>query len=232
METRRERQRVALAAEIKQTARRLMAEHGTAGVSLRLIAREIGMSAPSLYHYYPSYDALVTALLVDGFNALADELAQRAASQPAPAQALQAVIVGFRGWALQHPIDFQLLFGNPLPGYQAPREVTVPAVVRSYVILAGALHAALPGGSPAMAERAAIPAVILEHLEQLREQHAYTVGPDVLYATLSLWTRMHGCVMLELYHHLQPAVGDVDAFYRSEMTQALRILGIEPPDSS
>lgn len=231
MDTRRDRQRTALIAEIKDTARRLMAEHGTAGVSLRLIARELGMSAPSLYHYYASYDALITALLVDAFNALADELARAGDdhAQP-PAEQLMTAAMAFRAWALQRPIDFQLMYGNPIPGYHAPREVTVPAVVRSYTIVAALLDAALAGDEQGVAaEFGTIPPTIVAHLSQLREQNNYEVSNHVLYATLVLWTRMYGCVMLELYNHLQPSVGDVDAFYRIQIVQTLRAAGVEIP---
>lgn len=228
MSTRRDRQRIALIVEIKDTARRLMAEHGTAGVSLRLIARELGMSAPSLYHYYPAYDALITALLVDAFNALADELARAGETVQPPAEQLLSAALAFRTWALHRPIDFQLMYGNPIPGYHAPPEVTVPAVVRSYTIVGALLDAALAGDERGVAaEFCTIPPTIAAHLSQLREQNHYPVSNHVLYATLVLWTRMYGCVMLELYNHLQPSVGDVDMFYRIQIVQTLRAAGVE-----
>ncbi|MBC8162295.1 MAG: TetR/AcrR family transcriptional regulator [Roseiflexaceae bacterium] len=228
MDTRRDRQRAALTSEIKSTAQRLMAEHGTAGVSLRLIARELGMSAPSLYHYYASYDALITALLVDAFNALADELERHTEGQLPAAQRVLNVTLAFRSWALRHPIDFQLIYGNPIPGYQAPRELTVPAVVRSYTIIAQLLEAALAGSEQhGTAEFSCIPETVAAHLAQMKQENSYDISSYVLHATLVLWTRMYGCVMLELYNHLQASVGDTDAFYRAQMIQSLRAVGVE-----
>src|SRR5262245_85809 len=120
--TRREKQYAATSAEIKDTARRLMAEHGTAGVSIRAIARAMGLSAPSLYHYFPNRDELITALISDAFNALADELEQvRDRTAGTAAERLMAVVLAYRSWALAHPLDFQLIYGNPIPGYVAPR---------------------------------------------------------------------------------------------------------------
>ncbi|MEZ4675940.1 MAG: helix-turn-helix domain-containing protein [Caldilineaceae bacterium] len=116
---------------IKDTARKLMAEKGTAGLSLRAIARELKMTAPALYHYFPSLDDLITALIVDAFTAHAayvrqtsDAAAQAGASTT---EQLWAALLAYRRWALKQPIDFQLIYGNPIPGYSAPAAVTVPA---------------------------------------------------------------------------------------------------------
>src|SRR3954454_14822783 len=135
--TRREQQYAATSAEIKDIARRLMAEHGTAGLSIREVAREMRMTAPALYHYFANRDALITALILDAFNALADALEQARADAATytPVQQLKAVLIGYRAWALAHPIDFQLIYGNPIPGYEARREVTVPAVARGFQVI-------------------------------------------------------------------------------------------------
>lgn len=226
--TRREHQRAATGEEIKAVARKQMAEHGTAGVSLRQIARAMEMSAPSLYHYFENYDALITALIVDAFNDLADTLEQAAdaSADAEPQEQLLALAQAYRGWALQHPIDFQLIYGNPIPGYSAPRERTVPAVVRSYVTLAKVVGLAAEQHSEelvaALGER---PASVEAHLAAMRAQYDYPVSPAVLYATVVLWTQMHGIITLELYHHLQPTVGDVDAFYQAQVRHTLQTLG-------
>src|SRR4051794_11679878 len=93
---------------IKATARRLLAEQGPDGLSLRRIARDLDLAAPSLYHYFPDRDALISALIVDAFNALADALAAARDSQEdlGPAVRLHAVLLAYRDWALTHPTDF------------------------------------------------------------------------------------------------------------------------------
>ena len=133
-QTRREKQHISTQEEIKQVARRLMAEQGTAALSSRMIAREMGLTAPALYHYFASRDELITALIVDAFNALADALEEardEAATGSAREQLVQTLLT-YRRWALEHPIDFQLIYGNPIPGYEAPRELTVPAAERGF----------------------------------------------------------------------------------------------------
>jgi AcrR family transcriptional regulator len=227
--TRREQQFAAISEDIKATARQLMAEHGTAGVSLRQIARAMEMSAPSLYHYYASYDALITALIVDAFNALADTLEQAAndTTTAAPAKRVLVIAHAYRTWALQHPIDFQLIYGNPIPGYHAPREATVPAVVRSFAVLTKSFEQAIAETAELPADNvSSIPHAIAAHLETMREQYEHQVSRQALYYAVVTWSRMHGIIMLELFHHIQPAIGDVDTFFRSEMEQTLRAIGL------
>lgn len=224
--TRRERQYAATGQEIKAAARSLMAEHGTAGVSLRAIARAMEMSAPSLYHYFPSYDDLITALISDAFNALADELERVRGQAAGPAtDRLLAVALAYRDWALAHPIDFQLIYGNPLPGYVAPREATVPAATRSFVVFAGLIAEALAGGAHApTAGEQLVPAELRAHLAALREADGYDVPLAALYLATVGWTRIHGIIMLELFNHIQPVAGDVALFYRIQIADLLETM--------
>jgi AcrR family transcriptional regulator len=222
--TRREKQYAATSAEIKATMRRLMAEHGTAGVSIRAIARAMELSAPSLYHYFPSRDDLITALIGDAFNALADELEQvRDRTKGTAIERLMAVVLAYRSWALAHPLDFQLIYGNPIPGYVAPREITVPAVVRGFAVMVGLLADALaqtPSAQP-------VPAELEARLATIGERDGYIVPVQALYLGVVSWTRMHGIVMLELFNHLQPVVGDDDTFYRVQMQDLFKSIGLK-----
>jgi AcrR family transcriptional regulator len=227
--TRREKQYTATSEEIKATARRLMAEDGTAGVSIRAIARAMEMTAPSLYHYYPSRDALITALIVDAFNALADALEQtrdRSASLPV-GERLIAVALAYRDWALAHPIDFQLIYGNPIPGYEAPREITVPAAARGFVVFVELIVEALARGALAPTpERRGVPTELELHLAALRDRDGYEVPIRALYLSVVGWTRIHGIIMLELFNHIQAAVGDVAAFYRIQVQDMFSEIGL------
>ncbi|MBL8166000.1 MAG: helix-turn-helix transcriptional regulator, partial [Anaerolineae bacterium] len=72
--SRNEELNVANIQAIKDTARQLMAEHGTDGLSVRGIAKVLGITPPAIYHYFASLDELITALITDNFNALADAL--------------------------------------------------------------------------------------------------------------------------------------------------------------
>lgn len=230
--TRKEGQHAAIRAEIKAAARRLMEQEGTAGVSIRAIGRELDLTAPALYHYYLNRDALITDLILDAFNALADALegARDTASAHSCQEQLIAVLLAYRDWALAHPVDFQLIYGNPIPGYQAPEEITVPAATRSFVILSALITRCLESGrlNP-RPEYAAVPPEMSEIMQAQADQLS---GPDLrllplaLYLTAVGWPRIHGIIMLELFNHLQPVVGDSDRFYRIQIEDLLRSMGI------
>jgi AcrR family transcriptional regulator len=206
VQPRRERLRDATVAEIKQVARRQMAEQGTAAVSLRAIAREMGMTAPAIYRYFDGRDALITALILDAYNDLADALEHAAASAPAddPCERLRAAALRYREWALAHPIEYQLILGNPIPGYAAPAEVTTPAARRTMRVFAEL--AAEAGGDRSAPDTPALGEVPL---------------PEALYGVLSAWAQLHGLIVLELFHHLQPIIGDAGALYHAAVEALL-----------
>lgn len=226
--TRRERQYAATLDEIKATARQVMLREGSAGLSLREIARTMGMTAPALYHYFPNRDALVTALIVDAFNALADALEQARVGTPGPAAAqLLAAMHAYRAWALAHPADFGLIYGNPIPGYEAPRDATVPAAARSLRVFVTMIGAALASGElqPAPAYQS-VPPGLAAHLAELPLVGAAAGDLRALYLATLAWPRIHGSIMLELFNHLQPVVGDTAAFYQIQAEDLLRGFGL------
>lgn len=205
-----------------------MAEHGTEGITTRFIAREMGFTAPALYHYYASRVELITALIVDAFNALADTLQEvcEEAREEGPEEQLRRALLAYRQWALAHPAAFQLMYGNPIPGYEAPREVTVPAAVRGFRVLAPLIQTVLENAPGSLSpEYSSIAPEVHAFLREQIVREGYPVSPQALYLTIVGWTRIHGIIMLELFHHLQPTLGDVDAFYRSEVEMLLKRIG-------
>jgi AcrR family transcriptional regulator len=230
---RREEQHASIREEIKNAARRLMEQEGTAGISIRGIGRAMDLTAPALYHYYASRDALITDLIVDAFNALADELEKRrelAGVLPVQDQ-LMEVLLAYREWALAHPVDFQLIYGNPIPGYHAPEDVTVPAANRGLLVIAGLISRSLETGrSTPHSEYSVIPPEMSGLMTELARQ-LYTpeqrLLPLGLYLTSVGWPRIHGIIMLELFNHIQPVVGDVDAFYRIQLEEMVEAMGLK-----
>src|SRR5262249_12977704 len=158
-EGRRRRQHQATIEEIKQIARRNMREQGTASVSLRSIAKELGVTPPALYRYVESRDDLITALILDAYHALAQALA--AARDAAPASdstaRLLAACLEYRDWALAHPVDYELIFGNPIPGYRAPSELTQPAARQTLGLFVGLVGEALQHGGHVPPEYEVVP---------------------------------------------------------------------------
>jgi AcrR family transcriptional regulator len=218
--------------QIKAAARAQMAQNGTAGISLRGIARELGVTAPAIYNYYPRLDDLITALIVDAFNALADaiEAAEATVESETCGPKILASCLAYREWAVAHPVDFQLIYGNPIPGYVAPAEITVPLARRPFDGLFRLfLQAYQTGELRIPPEYAPVPESIRAHVETWLPQ-ADNAFPDALLCILmSGWARIHGMVMLELFEHLGPVVGDTAAFYRFELEAFMQRLGTTGP---
>lgn len=218
--------------EIKAVARQQMADNGTAGISLRGIGRELGVTAPAIYNYFSSMDDLITALVIDAFNGLGDAVDKAVAEYaPQPIAQLRAGMWAYRAWALQHPADFQLIYGNPIPGYVAPKDVTTPLAIRPLVAFYTQLLLIWQDGNlnlPSVYDE--VPESIADFIEtwlyddfpQLREY------PKSLFLVMNAgWARIHGVVMLELFKHIGPSVGDVDAFYELEIDALFQQLGIK-----
>ena len=146
--TARERVRAELIREITDIARRQLGTEGAAGLSLRAIAREMGMVSSAIYRYFPSRDDLLTALIIDGYNAVGEAVENADAAAPADDFAARwlAVCRAVREWALAHPHEYALLYGSPVPGYKAP-DATVPPAARDTVVLARIVSEAHAAGA-------------------------------------------------------------------------------------
>jgi hypothetical protein len=166
---------------------------------------------------------------VDAFNALADAIqaAEAAVDAETCGPKILASCLAYRQWAIAHPVDFQLIYGNPIPGYVAPAEITVPLARRPFDGLFRLFFEAYQTGELAIpAEYGPIPASISAHfVGWLPAGYAF---PDALLCLLmSGWARIHGMVMLELFEHLPPVVGDTAAFYRYELEAFAARLGMQ-----
>jgi AcrR family transcriptional regulator len=217
---------------IKGVARRQMAERGTAGLSLRAIAREMNITAPAIYNYYPRLDSLITALIVDAFNALADAIgaAEWAVHSESCGPKVVASCLAYREWAVAHPVDFQLIYGNPIPGYVAPAEVTVPLARRPFDGLFRLFLEAYQTGELVIpAAYAPVPPSVREHVATWLPGAGYDFPDALLCLLMSGWARIHGMVMLELFGHLPPVVGDAAAFFRYEIEGFWQQLGNQNP---
>ncbi len=231
--SRRERMRELTIAEIKTTARQQMAESGTAGVSLSAIARAMELSAPALYRYFASRDNLVTALIVDAFNDLTDAIqaAESAVEGETNAQKIAASCLAYRGWAIAHPVDFQLIYGNPIPGYVAPAEITVPLARRPFDgLVRHFLEAYRSGELIVPTQYTLVPASISVHLAVWLPEAGYDLPEPLLCLLMSTWARIHGMVTLEIFEHMGPVVGDCAVFYRYELGAFLQQLGLTSPN--
>jgi AcrR family transcriptional regulator len=214
--TRRERLRIATVSEIKDGARRLLVTGGPQAISLRAIARDMGMTAPAIYRYFPSLDALIVALAGDLFDELREsiERARDAAGDDLIGQ-LGAMARAFRMWSIQHPVEFALIFGNPVPELAAFGDDCVdeshPGSRFGAVFLETfvELWRRSPFPTP--------PHELIEHQlgrchEPLRQNYG-DVPVEVAYVFLSGWVRLYGLVCMEVFHHLRWAVTEPEALF-------------------
>lgn len=225
---RREAQRQATADEIKTIARTQMREKGTVGLSLRAIAREMGVTAPAIYNYFPSLDDLITALIVDAFKAHADAIEGAAQIEGSIRERFGAALHAYRDWATANAADFQLIYGNPIPGYEAPADVTIPLAARPLAFMTRMLYEASESDGVSISmSYTTLPETNLHHLKRIIAQFTeITVPPELLYMVMVAVTRIQGIVMLEIFEHLGPTVGSVDDFFAHEVAVILDMLGL------
>lgn len=217
--------------EIKAIAREQMSKNGTAGLSLRAIARQMDITAPAIYNYFPRLENLITALIVDAFTdlAVAMESAQIADSSLDITSKIESMLIAYRQWAVDNPVDFQLIYGNPIPGYEAPMEVTGPLARRPFIGLFELYAQALQSRKIEIPdEYLQVPETISSYLVYWRENTGIDLPDALVCMLMSGWARIHGLVMLELFHHLQPMVGDPEALYEYEIHAFHKRLGLKP----
>lgn len=231
-QTRREQQREDTTSEIKVVARQQIAEGGAAALSLRAIAREMGLTAPALYRYYENRDALVTALIVEAYTALADAMAMadEAVERGDFHGRFQAIAIAFREWAKQHPQDYTLIYGTPIPGYEAPREQTVEPAARVMTIMGQILAEALTAGRLRIPDiYNEMPSGLQTAVNDILPYLPENSSPAGVVLTMTLWARLHGVVWGELYEHFIPGLAESGALYQFEVAVILtELFGEEP----
>lgn len=211
-----------LQAAIRETAWQQMAASSASSLSLRAIARELGITAPAIYNYFPRRDDLVTALIVDAFTSLGESQKEAIRDLPEddlPAR-LSALGLAYRVWAVTYPQRYQLIFGTPIPGYEAPADITVPAAARSLVPSIETLQALLTAGRLRVERSAPMTPELKSMLEAWSQ---FTGGNDieVLYIALVIWSRVHGLVSLELGNQLPSFITDPGEVFNREIATLL-----------
>lgn len=223
--------RQTVTADILAAARTRLTDEGPAALSLRAVARDVGMVSSAVYRYFPSRDDLLTALLITVYDELGAAVeAAGAAAGRAPGARWVAMCRAVRDWSIAHPGDFALLFGSPVPGYAAPRETVVPATRTTLAlvrVVADAVEAGASAGSvtstpgaggrpgsptaPTAAPGVAGPAVA-DGVATLRT-FGITLPDEVLVRTLMAWTTVFGTISFELFGHFVGSVSDPAAYF-------------------
>ncbi|MFH8793618.1 TetR/AcrR family transcriptional regulator [Streptomyces sp. NPDC017941] len=202
--TLRERRRAVAVQEIVSAAESHIAEDGPHGLSLRAVARSLGMTVQALYHYFPSRDDLVTALITKAYGDLADAV-QRATETAPDEPDLPGLVVaaeGYRRWAIDHPERFQLLYGTPLRHYHAPVDgPTTEANRRMSAVFERELFGGCTRAQLAAADVRSLSPAFLGHLEHISPSGDPALPPPATALLLSVWGYVHGMVVLEVFGH-------------------------------
>lgn len=220
--TARARARIAMTDDIKAIARRHCAEHGAEGLSLRAVARELGVVSSAVYRYVSSRDELLTMLIVDAFDAVG-EAAEAASTAAQGVEARwQGIARAVRSWAIAHPHDYALIYGTPVAGYAAPRDTVDPAMRATVALLRVVADAASAGelqlrGAPSSGAAAT-------NFARIRAELALEVPDEALGRALAAWTWLLGHVSYELFGHLAGADLDLEALFEHQLELATRAL--------
>ena len=220
----RARARIEVTATIKDEARRQLAAEGAAKLSLRAVARELGMVSSALYRYFASRDDLLTALIIDAYDSLGEraEHAHAAVAQAGPTERWVTVCEAARGWALAHPHEYALIYGSPIPGYTAP-QATVPAASRVGLLLIGITRDAHRGPGltgPALADE------LRPEAERISADLAPDLPPEVATALVAAWAQLFGLIGFELFGQFNRVVEDRERFFRHAVTRLARGVGL------
>jgi AcrR family transcriptional regulator len=232
--TARERVRAEITREITDIARAQLAADGAAALSLRAVARDMGMVSSAIYRYFASRDDLLTALIIDGYNAIgaAVENADAACRRDDYPGRWRAACRAARAWAVANPHEYALIYGSPVPGYQAPPDTIGPAARSAAVFgrlisdafAAGELRP-VPGGSP-------IPEGLAEDAGRLRDSLLPGVpgGPgvpdEVVVGLLTAFSGVFGMISFELFGQFNNVVTDTAAYYDRGAADLARLIGL------
>jgi AcrR family transcriptional regulator len=234
----RARNRAAIEDEILEVGRRQLAKDGAAALSLRAIARELGMVSSALYRYVASRDELLTLLIVAAFNSLGDAVDQAHATVPPNdlAGRWQAIGRALRDWALAHPHEYALVYGSPVPDYQAPAEQTTGPGIRVLILLAQLLADATRTGQLA---RDGYETHLTEDLDPLAQAAVGTMLEDpffegshldaaTLMAGLAAWSLLMGALSAEVFGQLGADTVAEPASYFEYVLEVGRRLVLHP----
>ncbi|MFE4177018.1 TetR/AcrR family transcriptional regulator [Streptomyces sp. NPDC056909] len=237
----RERARTEVTAAIKDEARRQLAAEGAARLSLRAVARELGMVSSALYRYFPSRDDLLTALIIDAYDAVGSaaeqalatgDFAAPASSGPAEsANSVEpvdhvgrwtAVCAAVRAWALAHPHEYALIYGSPVPGYSAPQLTVAPASRVALTLISVAQDAHRAGGItlPALSDE------LRPEAERLTARFDFGLPPEVVAALVASWAELFGLLSFEVFGQFNDLVEARDELFAQATRRLAHNVGL------
>jgi len=228
--------RHATVSEIKDLAWTQIAGVGAASLSLRAVAREMGMTSSALYRYFPSRDHLLTALAADGFASLADtlEAAETDATHRdiSPPERFLHLMRVYRTWSLAHPTEYALMFGTPVPGFDECGPEAKLEMLRGVNVLFRMMVSCVESGR--VVPPPLDPSIERKLAAKLRKWKGHAgegLPPEALAGCMLVWMQLHGAISLELFGHLPPDLLPADELFEQQMRQLMALLGSPAVDA-
>ncbi|MEU6882525.1 TetR/AcrR family transcriptional regulator [Streptomyces sp. NPDC046712] len=225
----RARARIEITAAIKDEARKQLAAEGAPKLSLRAVARELGMVSSALYRYFPSRDDLLTALIVDAYDAVGAAAEQALAAADAdhphprdPVARWTAVGRAVRAWAVAHPHEYALIYGSPVPGYSAPQDTIGPASRVGLVLIGIARDAFTTDGIAPPP----LPAELRPEAERMAADLAPDLPPALVAALVAAWSQLFGLVSFEVFGQFNRIVEEREEFFTAAVARLGRDAGL------
>ncbi|MGC5629287.1 TetR/AcrR family transcriptional regulator [Georgenia sp. Z1344] len=224
-------------------SRRQLGIVGPGQLSLRAVARELGMASSAIYRHFASRDELVTTLITAAYDELAeltDAAVAALADHADPADRWRAWCRALRGWAVSHPHDYALIYGSPIPGYAAPDTTTTSALRVLAPIIALFPDITVPG-EITMSDEATEPdddaltrslapmtSFIGDLVPEAITEDPTPPSPAAIARGIGAWSTIMGFVSLDLFGHLTGGVADADAVWARVVEQTAADLGLVP----
>ncbi|MDE9366970.1 TetR/AcrR family transcriptional regulator [Luteipulveratus sp. YIM 133132] len=223
--TARERARQEVMVAILEAGRRELAEHGADGLSLRAVAREVGMVSSAVYRYVASRDDLLTALISEAYGAVADAAEHAASARTTPGRRFVRLCGALRTWGQEHPHEYALLYGSPVPGYQAP-EATTDIATRTPRAAAALVQEAYDAGTLEVHEpEPPLGRVLAGQCAVMGEALGLSLPEPVVLRLAHAWTQVYGAISFELFGQLRNTFDPADAFAAHTFATAARHVG-------
>ena len=218
-----------MTAEILAVAGAHVARDGAAAISLRSIARDLGMAPSAIYRYFDGRDALLSALILSAYGALADE-AERAADEAGRETDQEgrwlAVPRAIRLWALEHPHQWGLIFGTPVPGYHAPEDTIEPYTRMAFALVRPLLAAHEEGRFHSHEERRPITDELRAAVAPVTDGLLPGLSGETAVLVLQAFTAIIGAISLEVFGHWRNTVLEPGLLFDADVAQAGKSIGL------
>lgn len=227
--TARERARAEIQSEIMRVGRAQLGEVGAAALSLRAVARELGMVSSAVYRYVASRDELLTRLIDDAYNSLGDsvEAAVAASVESAPRERWLRGARATRTWALDHVHEYSLLYGSPVPGYEAPESTSVSGTRASRALI-GIVRDAVSSGQLVRTDGPGVdvPTALADEFDTLRSEIDLEVDDALLLDLLTAWSQLFGLISFEVFGQTRGVVTSHDLLFDNATLRMADVIGL------